>query len=152
MARFLENRDETLGKAPGELIFVGSQKLETPVIEVTDYSEDHFEKIEVDGVEDIPDLKAKDSVSWINIDGAHDPSLVNSIGQKYDLHSLILEDILNTSQRPKFEEFENCVFFVLKMFNYNHETQNVDIEHISIVVGSTFLISFQEDTPAPTCT
>lgn len=144
MARFLENRDDTLGKAPGELIFVGSQKLEIPIIEVTDYSQDHFEKIDVEHVNDIPDLKSKDSVSWINIDGIHQPSLINAIGEKFDLHALILEDILNTSQRPKFEEFENCIFLVLKMFNYNFETKNVDIEHISIVVGKTFLITFQE--------
>ena len=55
-----------------------------------------------------------------------------------------MEDILNTGQRPKLEEFNNCIFLVLKMLQYDKEKQLIISEQLSLVLGDTFLLTFQE--------
>ncbi|HEX9650770.1 MAG TPA: magnesium/cobalt transporter CorA [Cyclobacteriaceae bacterium] len=147
MARFLEKQEGKFGKDPGDLTFIGKQRLEVPIIEVFDYSQNHFEKVTFQNLDELSKLKDSDSVSWINIDGLHDIELMQKIGQIFDLHPLLLEDIMNTSQRPKFEEFDNCIFIVLKMLWLIKDSDSVENEHTSFVVGKNFLISFQEGLP-----
>jgi len=147
MARFLEKQDSKFGKDPGDLTFIGKQRLEKPIIEVYDYSPDHIEQIEFKSIEELGKLRRPDSVTWINIDGLHDIELVQQIGQTFNLHPLLLEDILNTTQRPKFEEFTNCLFVVVKMLWLTKDSDSLENEHTSFVIGDNFLISFQEGLP-----
>ena len=69
---------------------------------------------------------------------------IKEIGAYFDLHPLLLEDVLNTGQRPKVEEFENCMYFVLKMLRFDEEKQLIIAEQLSIVIGKAFLLTFQE--------
>ena len=78
------------------------------------------------------------------MDGLHDLSTMKEIGQTFDLHPLLVEDILNTGQRPKLEVFDNCLFIVLKMIRYEKEKQMIVNEQLSMVLGDTFLLTFQE--------
>ena len=84
------------------------------------------------------------TVTWINIDGLHSIETIEKIGKHFELHPLILEDILNTGQRPKCEDYEKCLFMVLKMLRYNDEDNSVRSEQVSLVLGQNFVISFQE--------
>ena len=83
-------------------------------------------------------------MTWINIDGLHEVEIIETIGTHFDIHPLILEDILHTGQRPKFEDFEKYIFIVFKMLYFDQNGDDILEEQISIILGSNFVISFQE--------
>jgi magnesium transporter len=82
---------------------------------------------------------------WINVDGLHDTGLIAKLGSHYGIHPLILEDIVNTTQRPKFEDFESYIYMVVKALHYDEHRQEIRIEQVSIVFGKDYIISFQEE-------
>ncbi|MHC5156739.1 MAG: magnesium/cobalt transporter CorA, partial [Planctomycetota bacterium] len=86
------------------------------------------------------------TVSWINIDGIHNVEIIEQIGKHFDLHSLVLEDIVHVGQRPKLEEFDDHLFIVLKMLSYNQQDHSVESEQVSMILGSHYLLTFQEHT------
>ena len=144
MARFFKKREEIKGLSPGSLVFIGTQKVENIRLRVIDYNEARLKEDELKNIADGTEFKRTKTVTWINIDGLHDLSLMKDIGKTFDLHPLLLEDILNTGQRPKLEEFDNCLFIVLKMLRYDKEKQVILAEQLSVVLGDTFLLTFQE--------
>ena len=136
---------KSAGLAPGTLVHIGEQKLSSVRITVFDYDENHFAEKQVRSVEECYELKNSPTVSWINIDGLHDISVIESIGHHFDIHPLILEDILNTSQRPKFEDMEKNLFFVLKMLRFDADKHKIVSEQVSCVLIDGCVVSFQED-------
>ncbi|MFH1400383.1 MAG: CorA family divalent cation transporter, partial [Nanoarchaeota archaeon] len=103
------------GSAPGSLIYTGPKEPEPVTITVLDYKNDKFEEKVIQQVSDCAQYKDTPSVSWINVDGLHDAKIIDDIGKTFDIHPLVLEDILNTSQRPKFENHDMYIFAVLRM-------------------------------------
>ncbi|MFB0509709.1 MAG: magnesium/cobalt transporter CorA, partial [bacterium] len=93
-------------------------------------------------IEECFPFKDKPTVTWINIDGIHKVEVIEKIGNCFNLHPLILEDILNTGQRPKIEDFGEHIFLVLKMLYYLEK--EITIEQVSLILGPNFVISFQE--------
>jgi magnesium transporter len=89
-------------------------------------------------------FKDKPTVTWINIDGIHQVEIIEKIGTYFGIHSLILEDIMNTGQRPKMEDFEDYIFVVVKMIYYDEKDNEIKAEQVSLLLGSNFVISFQE--------
>ena len=83
-------------------------------------------------------------MTWINIDGLHEVKIIENIGSHFDIHPLVLEDILHTGQRPKTEDFGSYIYIVLKMLYFNEEENEIQDEQLSIILGSNFVISFQE--------
>jgi magnesium transporter len=144
MARFFRNREANRGLAPGSLVFIGNQKLENIRIRIIDFNKTELEELELRDVAQCAPYKETDTVTWINIDGLHDPDIIKKVGDIFNLHPLMLEDILNTGQRPKLDEFDNCLFMVLKMFRYDNGKQIILAEQLSMILGKTFLITFQE--------
>jgi len=144
MRRLVKRMSRKAGLAPGTLIHVGEKKVEKVRISLFDYDESSFEEKEVVHIEECFPFKDKPTVTWINIDGLHQSEIIEKIGKHFDLHPLILEDILNTGQRPKIEDFENYIFVVLKMIYFDGETEETRIEHVSLILGGNFVISFQE--------
>ena len=144
MARFLKKKTESLGKAPGELIFVGEKKVDVPSIRMIDYNSSQLQEQDIETLQECMTCRDSDTVTWININGLHDLDLIRQVGESFDIHSLTLEDILNTGQRPKMEDYDNYLYFALKMMNYDEDRGIVVSEHISIVMGNCFLITFQE--------
>ena len=132
------------GLPPGTLIHVGEKKVEVVRVTYLDYDEKNFEEKQVAKIEECFSFKATATVTWINIDGLHDVEVIEKLGQQFELHPLILEDILNTGQRPKLEDFDNYIFIVLKMLSSDDERESVEAEQVSLVLGSNFVISFQE--------
>ncbi|MDY0045213.1 MAG: magnesium/cobalt transporter CorA, partial [Syntrophales bacterium] len=84
------------------------------------------------------------TVTWINIDGLHDTGLIEKIGSNLGIHSLVLEDVLHTTQRPKIENYEDYILIVLRMLYYASDVHEIKSEQISIILGSHYVISFQE--------
>ena len=132
------------GLPPGALVHIGEKKTENIRITFFDYNSDKFEEKEVKIIEDCFSLKKRPTVSWINIDGLHDIQVIEKIGRCFDIHPLVLEDILNTNQRPKIEDLENYIFFVLKMLFYDEKKHEIHSEQVSLILGKNFVISFQE--------
>lgn len=132
------------GTIPGSLIHIGEQKAEKQKISIIDYDKDNFEEKEIENIEDCFPFKEKQSVTWINIDGLHNVESIGKLGSNFGIHPLILEDILNTGQRPKTEDFEDHLFMVLKMLKLNEKNSEIDVEQVSIILGNNFVISFQE--------
>jgi len=144
MPRFIKKRSKKVGLPPGTLVHIGEKKTEKVRITIIDYDEANFEENEIKTIEECFPFKDKTTVTWINIDGIHDIKIIEKIGKHFDLHPLILEDIVNTGQRPKIEDFGDYIFIVLKMLYYNEKEDEVQAEQVSLILGSNFVISFQE--------
>jgi len=144
MARFLKKRDNTKGLVPGAAIFIGNKKVDEIRIRIIDYDKSKLHEDELKNVSDGTEFKEKNTVTWINIDGLHDSGLMKEIGEIFDLHPLLIEDIMNTDQRPKLQEYDNNLFLVLKMLRYDETNRTIIAEQLSLVIGKTFLLTFQE--------
>jgi magnesium transporter len=144
MGRYIKKRQKTLLQPPGTLVHIGEKKTEKTKITIIDYNEEHYGEKKDVSVEDCRSYVKTQTVTWINIDGIHNPDIIERIGEQFGIHPLLLEDIMNTEQRPKTEDFEGNMFVVLKMLTYNEEAGEIDSEQVSLVFGSNFVISFQE--------
>ena len=111
---------------------------------VYDYNNEELEEKQLNNVAECLQYKQNNRVSWINIDGLRKADL-ELVASHFDIHPLLVEDILSINQRPKMEEMNTIMFFLLNMLYYNHDNHTVDQEQISIVLGKDFVISFQED-------
>jgi magnesium transporter len=143
MAKSFKKISKNKGLSPGTVVYIGEEKTAEVKISVIDYNENEFVKREGVNAEDCFPFKEKDSVTWINIDGIHNTEVIEEIGKIFDLHPLVMEDIGNTTQRPKVEDFEKFTFVVLKMLYYD-EKEKIKVEQVSLILGSNFVISFQE--------
>ena len=144
MPRLIKKISKTAGLAPGTLIYIGEKKTEKVTITIFDYNEDGFQEKKVERIEECFPFKDTSTVTWINIDGLHDIELMEKLGKHFDFHPLILEDVVNTGQRPKIEDFEKCVFIVLKMLYADGDGDKIIAEQVSIILGPNYVISFQE--------
>jgi magnesium transporter len=144
--RYLPRRPKStkaLNQAPGTVTYVGTKEQAETVLEVIDYNADHFERFNSKSPEDAFQFEAEDRTTWINIDGLSNTAEIEKVGKYYDLHPLIIEDIVNTNQRPKIDEYDDYFFIVAKMLYYR-EDGRLENEHISIVLGKNYVITFQE--------
>jgi len=144
MARLIKRMSKTAGLSPGTLVHIGEKKTDKAKITIIDYDEGQFQEKEVKTVEECFPFKKTPTITWINIDGIHDIEIIEKLGKQFDLHSLVLEDILNTGQRPKYEDFESHIFVVLKMLQFDKKENEIITEQVSILFGSNFVISIQE--------
>ncbi len=144
MARLRWVRAKHPGSAPGALEFVGEKKMEKARLRLIDYDERGANEVEMEDVSECFPLKETPTVSWINIDGLHDTDLIARLGEAFGLHPLLLEDIVNTNQRPKFEDFGDYIHIAMKMLTFDKEEGHVHQEHLSLVLGPHWVISFQE--------
>jgi magnesium transporter len=144
MPRFIKRLSKKTGLAPGTLMAIGEKRREKVRIFIMDYDEGQFSEKEVGAVEETFPFKDKPTVTWVNVDGLHDVDAIERIGKHFGLHPLVLEDIVNTAQRPKTEDFGDYIFVVLKMLYRDPGQDEVRAEQVSLVLGSNFVISFQE--------
>lgn len=135
-------RSDKAGLPPGTLMHIGEAKKHKPKISILDYEPTKFVEKIAKNVEECFPFRHKKTVTWINIDGIHDPKIIGDLGEHFGFHTLLLEDIMNTEQRPKIDDFEDHIFIILKMLNYSK--REVVTEQISIIIGKNFVISFQE--------
>ncbi len=144
MAKLIKKHSKAKGLKPGEIVFIGQQKIEKPQIRIIDYSSTELQEIKVDSIEECLPFRDSETISWINIDGLHDVSIIEKIGSHFGIHPLILEDIANTGQRPKLEVSDNSIFLTLKMLYLDADSNEIISEQFSFLFGKNFVISFQE--------
>ena len=144
MPKFFKRMSRKTGLPPGTLIHVGERKTEEVKITIMDYDQTAFWETEIKKIEECFPFKESPTVTWINIDGLHQIDIIKKIGEHFGIHSLIQEDILHTGQRPKMEDLDSYILVILKMLRYDDKVSTVRTEQISIILGSTFVISFQE--------
>ena len=144
MPKLIKKRSEKAGLPPGTLVHIGEKKAEIPKITIMDYGEAHFQEKEVKTIEECFLFKETPTVTWINIDGLHQVEILEKLGECYGFHPLVLEDILNTDQRPKIEDYGEYLYIVLKMLDQSNQSNEILTEQISIILGQSFVISFQE--------
>ena len=144
MPKYLKKSSGKAGLAPGTLIHIGEKKTDEAEITLIEYGAETYVEKRVANIEEIFPLKDSPTISWINVDGIHDIAITEKIWEHLKIHSLTLEDILNTNQRPKIEEFDDYLYVVLKMFCHDKETCRINAEQASFILGANFLVSFQE--------
>lgn len=144
MHRHVSKRSEKAGLSPGSPVYVGKKKVEQVKISIIDYDAQNFEIREVKTVEECYPFRDTSTVTWINVGGLHEIPIVEKLGQCYGLHPLIVEDILNTEQRPKMDIFDDYIFMVLRMHLCADDSHKIDSEQVSIILGANFVITFQE--------
>jgi len=144
MPKLIKRRSKKAGLPPGALVHIGEKKSEVSKITIMDYDESHFQEKEVKTIEECFIFKNKPTVTWINVDGLHQVEILEKLGECYGLHPLVLEDILNTDQRPKMEDYGEYLYIVLKMLNSNNKNSEIESEQISLILGPNFVFSFQE--------
>jgi magnesium transporter len=132
------------GLPPGEIVHVGGEAVLHPGLSVIDYDGRRCERKELSSVDAAAPYRETPSVTWINVEGVGDPALLGRIGKLYDLHPLTLEDIANTHQRPKAEDYGHYVFVVLRMLGLDAESGEVRSSQVSLVLGRSYVISFRE--------
>lgn len=145
MPKLIIKRSKKIGLPPGTPIHVGEKKIGRVRIKIIDYDEAQFQEKEAKTVEECFPFKDKPTVTWINIDGIHQVDIIEKIGNHFNIHPLVSEDIVNTGQRPKMEDFVNYIFVILKMLYYDEKINETKAEQISLILGSNFVISFQEN-------
>ncbi len=144
MSRLIKQRSKKVGLPPGTLVHIGEKKRERTTITILDYDELHLQEQEIETVDECLPFKDKPTVTWVNVDGIHEVEVLERLGDCFGLHPLVVEDILNTDQRPKMEDFGDYIFIVLKMLYYSDKDNEVVTEQISLILGPSFVISFQE--------
>ncbi|MBI2329391.1 MAG: magnesium/cobalt transporter CorA [Chloroflexi bacterium] len=142
--RLIKKRSHKTGLPPGSLVHVGERKAERVKISILDYDEAQLEEKEAKTIEESFPFKEKPTVTWINIDGLHEVEIIEKLGSHFGLHPLLLEDILNTDQRPKMEDAGAYIFVVLKMLYPGENKDRVEAEQVSLILGSNFVITLQE--------
>jgi magnesium transporter len=144
MARFLKKREKQMGKAPGSLIYIGEEREDPLSIEVIEFDENTIETRQIQDIEELRSVRSSKLTSWVNIIGVHNPEWVSQIGEIFELHLLTQEDVLNTGQRPKCEEYDCHIFLVLKMIQSDETDYRISSEQLSLIVGENYLLTFQE--------
>lgn len=144
MARFIKKRRDEIGLAPDDLWFRGKPKIDTVQLRIIDFDAINLIENVVEKVKDVLSFQDKESVTWFNIDGLHNTSIMEELAKGFHLDQLILADVLNTQARPKVEEHDNCIFISIKMLQHNSRSGLITVENLSLIITKTVLISFQE--------
>jgi magnesium transporter len=113
-------------------------------LRIIDFNADRFEEVSISKSREAVKYREKDSVTWFNIDGLHNPDAMKNIAQAFEFDSLILAAVMDTDSRPKINDYENCVSVSIKMLRMNEETGVITVENMSIVLTKSVLVLFQE--------
>jgi len=144
LSELVKKKSKKVGLPPGSIVHIGNKRAEKTKITIVDYNEEQFQEKEVKTVKECCPYKEKPTITWINIDGVHEEKIIEELGKIYNFHPLILEDIVDTDQRPKIKDFGDYIFIILKMHYYDKENNEIKIEQVSLIFGKNYVISFQE--------
>ncbi len=133
------------GDSPGTVAHVGRKKVEQVRISIVDYDAEKLETVEVADLNSIAAFREQPTVTWLTVAGLHDVATLKEVGESFGIHALTLEDIANTTHRPKMDTFDDYLFVVGKFLKFNNEAQRLEIEQLSLILGREFLLVAQED-------
>jgi len=144
MPRPARRHSQKAGLPPGTPVYTGEQRVEEATVSIIDYNETDIHEHAVQDPADCCRYLKRDSVTWINVTGLHDTNLLQKLGKVFTIHPLILEDIVNTGQRPKMEDRGAYMFMVLKMLYRGAGNGEIVAEQVSLILGRNYVLSFQE--------
>ena len=140
----MRKRSKRPGLPPGTLVYVGDNKHVKSSIKIFDYNADSITETDIKNPDELATCLADNTVSWINITGLNDLELIEKIGNIFEIHPLVMEDIVNTDHRPKFEEYDEYYYSIVKMLTWDEKNAEMNSEQVSFILGKNYLITFQE--------
>ncbi len=144
MTRLSRRTMKPAGSPPGTLLHTGERKREKMKLTVIDYDDTGITETELESVEACVRFKDSTRVTWLNVEGLHDVEALERLGEYFGLHHLVLEDILDTDQRPKVEDYGDYMFVLARVSCCNQEKDEVDTEQVSLVLFPKIVITFEE--------
>ncbi|MCB9252345.1 MAG: magnesium/cobalt transporter CorA [Flavobacteriales bacterium] len=144
VVKFFRVPKKDIGISPYDLVFRGEKKTETVEFTLFNFDADNLLEENPKSIEETLKYKNKNSVTWLNIDGIHNPEIMESIALGYDIDKMMLADVMNTSARPRVFENDTCMFISIKMLQQNSEKDPVEVENLSLIFSEKFILSFQE--------
>jgi len=141
--KLVQKRSKKTGLPPGTLVHIGEHKSEKVTITTFRYTGTSCEEQQLEQPDRLAP-PADESVMWINVGGVHKVEVVEVLGKQFSLHPLLLEDVANTDQRPKLDDYETYIFLVMKMLSLTNR-QEIAVEQVSLVLGRNYVLSFQEN-------
>ncbi|RQV93016.1 MAG: magnesium/cobalt transporter CorA [Calditrichaeota bacterium] len=139
-----KKRISKVGLPPGTIIHVGERKVESTGIEYTSYDAQNLSEKSLNSMEHMLSVIDKERITWINITGLHDTVFFEKIKHSFNIHPLVMEDVLNTEQRTKVEIHDDYMFVVLKMITFNRKLLIINKEQVSFILSKNLLLTFQE--------
>ncbi|MEW6727260.1 MAG: magnesium/cobalt transporter CorA [Bacillota bacterium] len=146
VSTIFKRASQKAGLSPGTLIPVGTRTDGKVKISLWEYNEDHYQEKVLETVKEYLPSKDPTTVTWINVEGLDDTATIETLGNRFSLHPLVLEDILHIGQRPKIEDYEDYVYLVFKMLQ--REGKAILIDQVSIILGPNYVLSFLEQESA----
>jgi magnesium transporter len=137
-------RSRKTGLPPGSLVHIGRERTEKTRITVVDYMEGSFEEHDIRSIDELAPYRGKPSVTWIDVIGIHEPDLIGQIGCRFSIHPLLMEDIMNTTQRPKIDDLGQYICLILKVIAFDETSMELRVEQLSLVFSDDVVLSFQE--------
>ncbi len=144
MAKFVKKRSKKTGLPPGTLVHIGEEKGDRTKIRILEYNELNFHEGEPESLGECFLFKKESTVTWVDVYGVHEVEVLEKLGNCFGLHPLIMEDILNTDQRPKIENYGEDLFIVLKILSYDEKKGEIMAEQVSFVLRANAVLSFTE--------
>jgi magnesium transporter len=144
MARSTRNSSRKFGLPPGSLVFTGRKKTEQLHVGIMDYGPDRLEESQSHEIASCFPSRDTMETSWVTITGLHDTEKIEALTSHFGIHPLVSEDILNISQRPKVEIFDDYIFITLKILDFEKETRHIGIDQVSLILGNGYVLMFQE--------
>ncbi|HDP67327.1 MAG TPA: magnesium/cobalt transporter CorA [Candidatus Marinimicrobia bacterium] len=140
----MRKRKKKPGLPPGTLVYIGDNQDVKTSMTLFDYDAESLEEVTISEPAKLQSYLAENRVAWININGLTDVDTIRKIGEIFKIHSLVLEDIVNTDHRPKFEDYGKYYFSVVKMLTYDVKNAEINSEQVSFITGDNYLLTFQE--------
>ena len=144
MTRFIKKHKQDIGLAPDELVFRGQQKIEQVILRIIDFDSENLTEDDVKTVKEISEFQHSNTVTWINVDGLHNTTIMQEITSAFNLDTLVMAEVLNTQARPRVIEYDNCTLITIKMLRIDEKTGKTLMENLSLILTKSVLISFQE--------
>jgi magnesium transporter len=142
--KLAQKRSRKAGLPPGTLVHIGEKKTDAVRVTVFEYDEARCEERQIPGPESLTVAPAP-ATTWIDVGGLHKLEIIEAFGRTLQLHPLLLEDVVNTEQRPKLDDYGTYGYVVLKMLYPGSKREDIQVEQVSLIFGPHFLLSFQEN-------
>ncbi|MBL7815995.1 MAG: magnesium/cobalt transporter CorA [Saprospiraceae bacterium] len=144
MSKKHKHKFNKAGLPPETAVYTGQTEVKQPIVTVVQYNDSVFSEKILRGDSLTP--FSADKVTWYDVRGLSQVALIERLGQTFHVHPLAIEDILNTSQRPKWEDYENGIFIIVRALRLHHNEEDFITEQVSFYLEKQTLLSFQEDT------
>ena len=140
--KFFQRNNKKAGFPPGTLTSDHEEDTEETIIDLISFSQDYYKK---ESVSKTPLVREKnlEVCNWFDISGLRNVGKIEKFGKAFELSHLLLEDVLHTRQRPKYELYDDAIFIVVKMFALD-SAKDIIVEQVSIVIKDNLVITFQE--------